>query len=103
MKAPTQADYVKTYFTLFERFEQIQAEAAAQQGRPYVYPEKLLIVFFTIMMLRHISLPSKHNAAGWKRIHKNGKRWVLSPYRTGQRYRGVTKLSLRSSPPSSTI
>lgn len=53
MQAPSQADYVGIYFTLFEQFEQTQAEKS-KMGRPFVYTEKTLIVFFTMMMIRRI-------------------------------------------------
>lgn len=52
MQAPNQADYVKTYFTLFEKFE--QAQEARLKGRPYKYEQKQMIVFYTIMMFRRI-------------------------------------------------
>ncbi len=53
MQAPSRADYVGIYFTLFEQFEQTQAEKS-RMGRPFVYTEKTLIVFFSTMMIRRI-------------------------------------------------
>lgn len=54
MQAPSKTDYVKTYFTLYERFEQGQEEVS-HRGHPYDYETKCLILFFTIMMIRRIS------------------------------------------------
>jgi hypothetical protein len=53
MKAPSQADYVDVYFTLFERFEQ-EAVDRSHIGRPFVYAEITMIVFFTMMTIRRI-------------------------------------------------
>lgn len=52
MKAPSMHDYVKAYFTLYERFE--QEKEGCHRGHPFDYPTKVLIVFFTIMMIRRI-------------------------------------------------
>jgi hypothetical protein len=54
MQIPSHADYVQTYFTLFDRFRQIETEPSCQ-GHPYTYTEKVLIVFFTIMIMRRIT------------------------------------------------
>ncbi len=54
MQAPSRADYIRCYSTLFERFEQ-QHPSAAQRGRPFTYPQRLLIVFFTWMLIRRIT------------------------------------------------
>lgn len=54
MQAPSKSDYVKTYFTLYERFEQGQKEVS-HRGRPFDYETKCLILFFTIMMIRRIT------------------------------------------------
>jgi hypothetical protein len=54
MEAPSRADYVKAYFTLFDRFEQTQTEVV-NLGRPFVYTDRVLVVFFTIMLLRRIT------------------------------------------------
>jgi hypothetical protein len=53
MSTPTQTDYVELYFTRFEQFE--QAENTSHNGHPYVYQHKLLIVFFTMMLLRGVT------------------------------------------------
>ena len=47
-------DYVKTYFTLYERFDQEQNQAV-HRGRPFDYETKTMILFFTIMLVRRIS------------------------------------------------
>jgi hypothetical protein len=49
MPAPSQTDYVKIYFTLYERFEQEQ-KAGSHRGHPFDYETKVLILFFTMMM-----------------------------------------------------
>lgn len=54
MKAPTRDDYVGLYFTLFEQFQQEQ-ENTLHFGHPFDYEAGLLIVFFTIMMVRRIT------------------------------------------------
>ena len=54
MPAPSQADYVSLYFTLFERFQQEQAKLV-HAGRPFNYEAKILIVFFTLMLVRRIT------------------------------------------------
>lgn len=54
MKAPTRDDYVKLYFTLFDRFQQAQGNHI-HYGHPFDYAAKVLIVFFTIMMVRRIT------------------------------------------------
>ena len=77
MKAPTQADYVKLYFTLFERFEQTQAATAMHPGRPYVYTEKLLIVFFTMMMLKQITAFKAQRR--WLKKHPQAQRTLGFP------------------------
>jgi hypothetical protein len=53
MDKPTRADYVRYYFTLFERFEQAHPPAS-HRGRPFTYVQRLLIVCFTCMLLRRI-------------------------------------------------
>lgn len=53
MQAPSINDYVKTYFTLYERFEQEQKDAV-HQGHPFDYTTKTMILFFTIMLVRRI-------------------------------------------------
>jgi hypothetical protein len=54
MQAPSKADYVKTYFTLYERFEQGQNEVT-HRGHPCDYETKYLLLFFTMMMVRRIT------------------------------------------------
>ena len=54
MDAPTRADYVRVYFTLFDRFEQAQP-SATRRGRRFTYAQRLLIVFFTCMLMRRIT------------------------------------------------
>jgi hypothetical protein len=53
-KLPSLADYVHIYFTLFDRFRQTKAKTACR-GRSFTYTEKLLIVFFTMMLIRRIT------------------------------------------------
>jgi hypothetical protein len=54
MKAPSRADYVKAYFTLFDQFEQRQTEVV-HLGHPFVYADRILVVFFTMMLIRRIT------------------------------------------------
>lgn len=54
MQAPTRADYVRTYFTLFERFQQ-EREQVIHYGHPFEYMDQVLIVFFTMMNVRRIT------------------------------------------------
>jgi hypothetical protein len=54
MQAPSMRDYVRTYFTLFERFEQDQQNTALHRGHPFDYEMKTLIFFFTLMQVRRI-------------------------------------------------
>jgi hypothetical protein len=51
--APSMHDYVRTYFTLFERFEQEENDAM-HRGHPFNYATKTMILFFTIMLVRRI-------------------------------------------------
>jgi hypothetical protein len=51
MVTPTFADYVELLFTLFERFWQQEA-ARSHRGRPFVYQQKALLVFFVVMQQR---------------------------------------------------
>jgi hypothetical protein len=51
MVTPTFADYVELLFTLFERFWQQEA-ARSHCGRPFVYQQKALLVFFVVMQQR---------------------------------------------------
>jgi len=54
MELPSRDDYVETYCTLFERFQQGRKQTP-ERGRPYTYEEQVLIVFFTMMMIRRIT------------------------------------------------
>ena len=54
MELPSQNDYVEAYFTLFELFQQDQGRPA-ERGRPYTYQDQVLIVFFTMMLIRRIT------------------------------------------------
>lgn len=54
MRAPSRADYVKVYFTLFERYEQ-EREQVVHYGHPFEYADRVLIVFFTMMSVRRIT------------------------------------------------
>jgi Transposase DDE domain len=53
MEAPTRADYVRDSSTLFERFEQ-ERPPVPRRGHPFTYPQRLMIIFFTCMLLRRI-------------------------------------------------
>ena len=54
MQAPTRADYVRTYFTLFEYFQQERGKSK-HCGHPFEYADQVLIVFFTLMITRRIT------------------------------------------------
>jgi len=54
MQAPSQADYVAVYFTLFDRFQQ-EPGNRVHYGHPFDYQTKILIVFFTLMLIRRIT------------------------------------------------
>jgi hypothetical protein len=54
MQAPTRADYVKVYFTLFAYFQQ-EREEMVHYGHPFAYADQVLIVFFTMMSIRRIT------------------------------------------------
>jgi len=54
MQAPTRADYVRTYFTLFEYFQQERGQVA-HPGHPFEYADQALIVFFSLMMVRRLT------------------------------------------------
>ena len=54
MKLPSQNDYVDTYFTLFELFQQDRNQRAGR-GRPFTYQDQILIMFFTMMLLKRIT------------------------------------------------
>src|SRR3990172_6767730 len=54
MQAPTRADYVRVYFTLFERFQQ-EREQEVHYGHPFEYTDQVLIVFVTMIIIRRIT------------------------------------------------
>lgn len=54
MRAPTRADYVRVYFTLFECFQQ-EREQRIHYGHPFEYADQVLIVFFTMMSVYRIT------------------------------------------------
>ncbi len=79
MQAPSMHDYVKTYFTLYERFEQEQKSQVCHRGHPFDYETKALIVFFSIMLMRRIKAfqtqwhwlnkhPEEARMLGWEEI-----------------------------------
>ncbi len=51
---PNQTDYINLYFTLFEQFTQTGG-LPRRLGRPFDYGEKVLIVFFTMMIIREVT------------------------------------------------
>jgi hypothetical protein len=66
MKEPTITDYVELIHTLFDRFAQAQ-RATPKQGRPYIYKNKPLLVFFTLMQFQHITqFKTQHR---WLKTH----------------------------------
>lgn len=91
MEAPTRADYVQVYFTLFAQFEQAQPPAP-RRGRCYTYTQRLLIVFFTSMMLRRITeFKAQHR---WLTSHPDDVQqlgFAAIPHRTTlmRRYKGL--------------
>lgn len=52
MPLPSFDDYVKIIFDLFDQFEQEQRER--KRGRPVIYKDKILIVFFIIMQFKRL-------------------------------------------------
>lgn len=54
MQAPTRADDVRIYFTLFEYFRQERGQIA-HCGHPFEYADQVLIVFFSMMSIRRIT------------------------------------------------
>jgi hypothetical protein len=68
LQAPSKTDYVKTYFTLYEGFEQGQ-KGSTHRGHPYDYETKVLLLFFTIMMVRRITaFKAQHR---WLKHHQD--------------------------------
>jgi hypothetical protein len=55
MQAPSRADYVKVYFTLFASFQQ-EREQRVHSGHPFEYADQVLMVFFTMMSVRRITV-----------------------------------------------
>jgi hypothetical protein len=82
MKAPSRHDYVKTYFTLYERFEQEQ-KGGPHRGHPFDYQAKCLILFFTIMIILRITT--------FKAQH----RWLVR-HPTQRRLLGLSKIPDRT-------
>lgn len=68
MDLPSQNDYVDTYFTLFELFQQGRDQQAGR-GRPFTYEDRALIVFFSLMLIKRITA-SRHSSVGWLAIRK---------------------------------
>ena len=62
MELPSKDDYVEAYSTLFEKFEQ-DRNLPPGRGRPYEYEERILIVFFTMMMRGSKSIKLARNNA----------------------------------------
>jgi hypothetical protein len=91
MQAPTRADYVRYYSTLFERFEQAQPPAS-RRGRPFTYAQRLMIIFFTCMLLRRITeFKAQHR---WLSTHPDDAQqlgFASIPHRTTlmRRYKGL--------------
>lgn len=55
MEEPTNADYARIMFTLFERFEQAQLKKQGPKlGRPYKYEQVGMIILFTLFQFRRI-------------------------------------------------
>jgi hypothetical protein len=54
MKLPSQHDYVDTYFTLFELFQQARNQRA-DCARPFTSQDQALIVFLSMMLLKRIN------------------------------------------------
>lgn len=55
MNTPTLTDYVRIICTLFDQFEQDQGQGqGATPGKPFIYSDKMLIVFFILMQFRRI-------------------------------------------------
>src|SRR3712207_219013 len=82
MEAPTRADYVRYYSTLFDRFEQAQP-TASQRGRPFTYAQRLLIVFFTCMLLRRITeFKAQHRWLTTHRADAQQLGFMAIPHRT---------------------
>jgi hypothetical protein len=53
MAEPTLTDYVRTMFTLFDRFVQ-EGKKTPKRGRPNTFSEKTMIVLFTLFQFRRI-------------------------------------------------
>ncbi|MGD9092815.1 MAG: transposase [Anaerolineales bacterium] len=82
MELPSKNDYVETYFTLFEQYQQGRHQKAGR-GRPYTYEDQILIVSFTLMMIRRITT-FKAQRRWLSRHPREGKQLGLAslPHRT---------------------
>ena len=91
MDAPTRADYVRSYSTLFTRFEQAQPPAS-RRGHPFTYAHRLMVIFFTCMLLRRIhEFQAQHR---WLLTHPNDAEqlgFTSIPHRTTlmRRYKAI--------------
>ena len=57
MRYPDRAYYITLLFQLLEEFEASDTSTpTTRRGAPQVYPDRSLIVFFAIMILKHIQL-----------------------------------------------
>jgi hypothetical protein len=82
MDAPTRADYVRYYSTLFDRFEQAQP-TVSHRGRPFTYAQRLLIVLFTCMLLRRITeFKAQHRWLSTHRADAQQLGFTAIPHRT---------------------
>ena len=55
MRYPDREYYITLLFQLLEEFEASDTCKSTEcRGRPQVYPDRSLIVFFAIMILKHI-------------------------------------------------
>ena len=55
MRYPDRAYYITLLFQLLEEFEASDTSTpTTRRGTPQVYPDRSLIVFFAIMILKHI-------------------------------------------------
>ncbi|HEX9839378.1 MAG TPA: hypothetical protein VGA72_08535 [Anaerolineales bacterium] len=69
MQAPTRADYVKVYFTLFGYFQQERGKVV-HCGHPFEYAEEVLIVFFSMMAIRRITAFKAHHRWLMRHLHE---------------------------------
>ena len=91
MDAPTRADDVRYYSTIFDRFEQAQP-TVSHRGRPFTYAQRLLFVCFTCMLIRRITeFKAQHR---WVSTHPDAAQllgFATIPHRTTlmRRYKGL--------------